>query len=253
MKNKIRIISLNIWNGKLEKKLLAFINKYSKKVDIFCFQESLNSNNVNKQSLVTNGKVPDIHSKIQKILPEFNGYFEAAQDNDKGLSIFIRKKIQFDKVINQFVYRWKNSMILNDRSTIGRNILCLTFKANGRVYNVINFHGLWNGFSKEDSEDRINQSENILDFIKKLDGEIILCGDFNLLPKTQSLKMIEGKMRNLMLENNIKSTRNKYFPGGRECIDYIFVTPNIKIHSFSILKDIVSDHLAIYFDFSLGH
>jgi endonuclease/exonuclease/phosphatase (EEP) superfamily protein YafD len=56
---------------------------------------------------------------------------------------------------------------------------------------VVNFHGLWNGKGKTDTPDRIAQSQNILRFLEGVDGEIILCGDFNLLPDTESLRMFE--------------------------------------------------------------
>ncbi len=57
---------------------------------------------------------------------------------------------------------------------------------------VVNFHGLWNGKGKTDTPDRIAQSQNILRFLEGVDGEIILCGDFNLLPDTESLRMFEA-------------------------------------------------------------
>lgn len=248
MKNHIKLISLNIWNGKLKNKLLNFVSKSSSKIDIFCFQESLNSSKSIISNLKNNNKIHNIHSEIQRILPDFDGYFDSAQDNDKGLSVFIRKNIKVVNIKSIFVYRWKNAMISNDRRTIGRNLFCISIRFNYENYNIINFHGLWDGFSKKDSLSKDIQIKKIINFVKKLKGKIVICGDFNLERNTKAIKLLSNMMKNPIITHNIYSTRNKYFPGGNECVDYIFGSNNINIYKFSVLKNDVSDHKALYIE-----
>ncbi|OGL67290.1 hypothetical protein A2856_01205 [Candidatus Uhrbacteria bacterium RIFCSPHIGHO2_01_FULL_63_20] len=78
--------------------------------------------------------------------------------------------------------------------------------------HVVNFHGLWNGLGKDDSPDRLEQSRKIVETIKKIDGEIILCGDFNLNPNTESMAIVEAAgLRNLVKEYGITSTRTSLY------------------------------------------
>jgi endonuclease/exonuclease/phosphatase family metal-dependent hydrolase len=108
---------------------------------------------------------------------------------------------------------------------------------------VVNVHGLWNGKGKTDTDERIEQSQKIVNFIKTIKIKVILCGDFNLRLDTQSLAMIEGTgLRNLIREYNIPSTRTSLYGKPEKHADYIFTSPEIKIRHFSVMPDEVSDH-----------
>lgn len=120
---------------------------------------------------------------------------------------------------------------------------------DGEQLTVINFHGLWNGKGKGDSEDRILQTKNILDFTKKLTGEHLLCGDFNLRPDTESIKLFQDVgMRNLIKEYNITSTRTSHYTKDEKFADYVFVTRGVRVKDFKVLPDEVSDHAPLYLD-----
>ncbi len=109
---------------------------------------------------------------------------------------------------------------------------------------------MWNGISKEDTEERIIQSDNIIKFLKNLSEPHILCGDFNLLPENKSLKMLEEfGLKNLIKEFGVSSTRSSYYTKPVRFADYTFVSKNIKLNEFKVLPDEVSDHLAMYLDF----
>jgi endonuclease/exonuclease/phosphatase family metal-dependent hydrolase len=84
-----------------------------------------------------------------------------------------------------------------------------------------------------------------------LDTPKILCGDLNLKPDTQSLKILEEGMVNQIAINNIKSTRSvQYYPKAERFADYIFISKDIHVNSFKVLPDEVSDHLPLFLDFS---
>ena len=57
-------------------------------------------------------------------------------------------------------------------------------------------------------------------------------------------------MRNLIKENNITSTRSSHYEKDVKFADYILVSRDIKIRTFEVLKDIVSDHLPLFLDFT---
>ena len=115
---------------------------------------------------------------------------------------------------------------------------------------IFNFHGLWNGQGKTDTEDRLRQSENIINFLKTLSGEIILCGDFNLRPDTESIKIFEDfGLKNLIKDYNIKSTRTSFYEKEEKFADYIFVSAGVRVMEFKVLPEEISDHAALYLDF----
>lgn len=81
-------------------------------------------------------------------------------------------------------------------------------------------------------------------------GRKILCGDFNLDISTESVRMLEQEMINLVREFKINSTRSALAPLGKgRFADYIFASDKIKINKFNVLNDVVSDHLPLYVDF----
>jgi len=135
---------------------------------------------------------------------------------------------------------------------VGKNMQYITIKNDGETYNIFNIHGLWDPSGKTDTPNRIKQSENIVNFIKKFKGFTILCGDFNLRPDTESVKILESELglKNLITEHKITSTRTSLYTRSEEKFaDYIFTSPNIEIKDFKVLPNEVSDHAALYLEF----
>ena len=160
--------------------------------------------------------------------------------------MLVNNKLKVTAEGELFVYREKGYVPNGDVGNHARNIQYITLMNNGKEITVINFHGLWNGKGKTDTEDRLNQSKNIIKFIKSLKGKIVLCGDFNLLPDTQSIKLFESAgLINLIKEHGIKSTRTSLYTKAEKFADYVFVTPDIKVKDFKVLPDEVSDHTAL--------
>jgi endonuclease/exonuclease/phosphatase family metal-dependent hydrolase len=241
----MRIISLNVWQGKLRDQLIAFLQREAERTDIFCFQEMVSSF----------GDSPsDLFSAIAKFLPGFQGFFEPTQDGEAGteigLAIFIRRADRVEKEGDYFVYRTRNAMVGGDGRTMGRNAQFVEFPKSGKEYAVVNFHGLWSGTERSDSEDRIGQSKKLKALLNALGGSKIVCGDFNLTMGTESLSIIDAGMRNLIRESGATSTRpEKYFPYPDKFCDYILVDESVAVREFKVLPDEVSDHLPLTLDF----
>lgn len=123
---------------------------------------------------------------------------------------------------------------------------------NGKELQIINVHGIWNK-DKAGDERTIFQSRFILSKIR-YDIPCIVLGDFNLLPNTESIKMINNKMINLINEYNIKTTRptsNDGLNKGDLVCDYIFINDKVKVNDFKILSDDSSNHLPLLLDFEI--
>jgi endonuclease/exonuclease/phosphatase (EEP) superfamily protein YafD len=111
---------------------------------------------------------------------------------------------------------------------------------------IAHVHGLWVAGTKDDTPERIEQSQNINAILNRMRGEKILIGDFNLNPDTKSIKLLEGNMRNLVREYGITTTRSELSKASKgKFADYAFVSAGVKLRKFSVLSAIVSDHLPL--------
>lgn len=242
----MQLITLNIWGGHVKTPLLDFINAF-KNIDIFCLQEVYHQ--ADKKVSTEDRKVSlNIFFEISALLPEHQGIFCSTVNNCYGLAIFIKKNIA---VLNQgeiFIYENLNYPGLGP--THSRKSQWLEFQTNGKGYVIMNVHGLWNGKGKTDTPLRIEQSIRIKKFLDTFTSPILLCGDFNLRPDTESIKILEEGMQNLVRGHNITSTRTNLYPKEEKFADYIFTSPDINIRSFRVLDNEVSDHCPLFLDFS---
>ena len=83
----------------------------------------------------------------------------------------------------------------------------------------------------------------------------ILCGDFNLMPETESIKMLGEAMRDLIKDYKITNTRNeiswKTYNNKQYFADFTFVSKDINVLNFEVPYNEVSDHLPMILEFEL--
>lgn len=258
----MKIISLNTWGGRVYKPLINFIKQQSTNTDIFCFQEVFKTTtNFNGIS----GFRMNLYNEISKIAEDHIGYFAPTVDNyiagsfrpdfvnfnlSWGLAIFVKKNIRIKDHKDFWVYGNNNSFNPKDLNSLPRNVQYINCISGDKNFTICNIHGIWIKEGKKDTLSRIQQSNQILSFIDKQDGEKILCGDFNLDPDTKSIKILESKLINLIREYHIENTRSKFFPGNEKFADYTFVSKNIDVKSFEVPEVEISDHLPMILEFS---
>lgn len=254
----MKLITLNTWGGRAGKeKLLSFLDKHKNEVDIFCLQEIWEESygdlsGVKVGGLEFNESNVMVHGlqEISQLLSDFVPYFRPHHGDHYGLLMMVKKNISVEVEGEVFVHQYKGFVPDGDIGGHARNIQFITTDFGGSKLTIINFHGLWNGKGKTDTEDRINQSNKIKDFIKTLQGEVVLCGDFNLNPETESVKIIENiGLKNLVKDYKVETTRTSYYTKPEKFADYIFVSNNIEVKDFKVLPDEVSDHAALYLEF----
>lgn len=243
----MKLLSLNIWGGNVAQPLLKFIKDH-KNIDTFCLQE------VYKKApckFSTDDKEAhlDIFSDIQALLPNHKGFFNPVIEDWYGISLFIKQSIP---VIEEgFIYIHENQNYPGRGPTHSRSLQWAQCQLDEKSCIILNVHGLWNGAGKTDSPERIKQSQKIKTFMDSVKGPKILCGDFNLRPDTESMRILNQGMINLIQTHNITSTRTKLYDKEEGFADYILVSPEIQVNDFKILPDVVSDHAPLLLDFSL--
>jgi len=243
----MKVIFLNIWGGKVFEPLMEFLKESAESTDFFCFQEVIDSPLI---TTVSFGGRTDIRKKLISALPQFEEYYapshnaldqsgQPSPDIFVGLAIFAKKGIAIE--------------------TQGKihDLQYLRFKNDGKFYTLGNFHGTAHPGSKLDTEKRLEQSKKIVEFLSKEKGEKILGGDFNLLPETESIRIIEkAEMQNLVREFKIHTTRSelsyaRYPENQRQYFsDYVFISPGVRALNFTVPQIEVSDHLPMALEFS---
>lgn len=254
----MKLIVLNIWGGRGGREnLINFFAKNKKLVDVFCLQEMWSGPYTEYSDRLIGGVrmdysqlMVDSVQRISELMSGYTAYFRPQLLKDYGLMMLVDENLQVVEEGEEFVYKQKGFVPEGDLGMHARNIQYATINTSEGLRTVINFHGLWNGMGKGDSDDRLAQSQNIINFLKKLDHPYVLCGDFNLLPDTKSLKMFEEfGLRNLIDEYGIKSTRSILYEKPNKFADYVFVDPRIKVKQFYVMEDVVSDHSPLYLEF----
>lgn len=262
----MKLVSLNCWGGKIYEPLIAFIKKQSSDTDIFCFQEMVfggpdsifSPKNIHGQlfenvsSILTDFKALPFPSPGRATFG-LDGYDLAKDATQLGQAIFIRKSFSVIKSEQQGAfYGDKNPLDDNTTGHITGYFAYVDFEKDNKPFTVTSIHGIWQGH-KDDSPERTNQSKRILELFESKNDPFIIIGDFNLRPENQCVSMLSERLRNLVAENNIRTTRNKNYENMERYQDYIadyaFTSPNIKVKDFRVLPDEVSDHNPLLLEF----
>lgn len=261
----MKLVCLNIWGATQGKILFDYLLEQSKTTDIFCLQEVYSA-----------GKgAPKIHiegrmfglGELTNLLPDFVPFFEVKSSGyvgnaeakvdwpvDWGMAMFVRNNIKIQNYTAEIIGKADFDGTSPIEGLVKAQILTIQGK-EGKMH-IVNMHGMSRPGNKLDTSKRLAQSHkllNVLDTLPK--APIVLCGDFNLMPETESIRMIEQKFNNLIKTFNITNTRNEIswnrYNNRQYFADYIFASPEIKVKSFEVPYNLVSDHLPMILDFSL--
>lgn len=261
----MKLISLNTWGGKIFEPLIEFIKQQAEDTDIFCFQEMYNT----KSNTKTCGNFrANLLGETKNILSDFQiFYFPVVRGFDDegnpvnfdlsfGQAIFVKNRIKIVSTENTFVYREKGFQFLKkDFSNLPTPLQYVTFESNNKMFTIFNFHGSPIPGDKLDTEKRLTETQKVKAIIDNEAGAKILVGDFNLLPETQSIKIFEQDMKNLIKAFEIQRTRSKESPffgksNFQKFADYTFVSTDIRVENFQVPRVEISDHLPMILEFS---
>lgn len=125
-----------------------------------------------------------------------------------------------------------------------RNMQHVLLSTKSGPLHILNHHGFQIADYKDGDEETLRQCALIKDYIKKLSGKVVLTGDFNLVPRSPSLQLLNNMLRNLCLEYKISTTRTP-LSSKQEVCDYIFVNDKVTVKNFVVAKELLADHKAL--------
>jgi endonuclease/exonuclease/phosphatase family metal-dependent hydrolase len=244
----MKLITLNAWGGRMKDEINAFVTKTD--ADIYCFQEVYHGAQ-GKDTIFLDNTDFDHLSYLKKHMEGYECLYHPHLGDWWGLAMFIKKGIRIADQGEVYVHKHKGwNYELEVQGYTAKNLQYATVETEAGPRIILNFHGLWNGQGKGDSRERVVQSQNIVAFLKTLESEYVLAGDFNLNPTTDSMNILEAHgMRNLIKEYGYTSTRTPLYEKDGKFADYVLVSGGIEVLDFSVLPDVVSDHSPLYLEF----
>lgn len=222
----MKIVFLNVWGDDMQDTLVGYLEEQVRDTDIFCFQEATEAMRRRCVDILSNYAETTHHK-----------YVTAA--DDFWQSTFIRKDITV----------LSSEILMSDSMNTGVAICSKVQVGNSSLY-VCNVHGMSRPKDKRDDPGGIKQSQELINFFKDKSEPIIIGGDFNLFPDTQSIGVFsENGYRDLIQEFHIATTRNHLvwdrFPVRMDYSDYVFLKGDMTLKSFVVPVNEVSDHLPL--------
>lgn len=245
--------------------LFDFLQEHAKDTDVFCFQEVFNTlENLEGKTDVA-GRM-GLYKELQSLLPDYQPYFSLSSTGhdlvkhvpynvEEGVATFIKKGLEVVNTASELVFKSPSSIVDPMKEDPSRSLQTIEVIANNCPLYIFNYHGIAYPGTKIDTAERLKQSAKILEAMAKLSGPKILCGDFNLMPDTESIRMLGVNAKDLIKDYAIENTRNeiswKNYNNKQYFADFMFTSSEIKVSDFKVPYILVSDHLPMLVEFEL--
>lgn len=239
-----KILCLNLFEGGLFwDNIASFIKRENP--DILCLQEVNDANTRQPLNFQT-------RTHLKHLLPDFCSYYSPEihevwpqGGGDGGNAIYSRFPIKRKKTT--FLHREYQRIVRpkdeKDFSHYPKNLQHVVIDVGGKGLHVCNMHGVW-GLDGGDTPERLRMSKIIVDEVKH-EKPLVLMGDFNVKPDTQTITEIEKQLINVFKGELVSSfnMRHKKNPGyATAVVDMFFMSKDLRVVSKSVPEDDVSDH-----------
>lgn len=244
----MRLLQLNAWTLRLPTKVTEMIS--SEAPDIVALQEILESD-------LEAGLFTFLHELMatvgfeQRFFSSVYAFRFMAGSIDFGNAIISNLNLRDQNTIFTHLTYTKDFRAERDDYNVRNFQHVVAEDKNGKAFHLINHHGYHIPGHKRGNELTRQACQRIFEYTQKLQGPVIIVGDFNLEPESDSLRVFDGYFRNLTTESGLSTTRNSLTHKSEVC-DYILVNEQVKVNEFYASNIIASDHLGLILDFDVA-
>lgn len=243
---RLKFACLNLWQGgNLLDEAVAWIRKEDP--DVIAMQE------------VYDGRDPSWERKFRsmEVLREALGYPHDAfvpallertafGKMEQGNAVFSRFPIKANEAFFYDVPYGEREDTPEYRERTPRNLQKATLDLGGANLHVFNTQGVW-GEDGRDNPRRLEMGRIIAERVRGLPN-VILTGDFNVNPDTETIAQVERELTNVFKDElastfNMRQKTDPVFASA--VVDMVFVSPEIAVVAKSCPNADVSDHLPL--------
>ncbi len=249
----LKFLCLNLWQGgNLMKNVIAFIKKENP--DVIALQEVYNGDDFSWEQKFRSMDVlrGALGYPYESFAPAFleRTVFGKVEQGNAILSRF--PLIERSTIFYDVPYAEREDKPGYYEHT-PRNLQHVCLNTTNHELHMFNTQGIW-GIDGRDSDRRLLMGRSITEQIHSF-SHVIVAGDFNVNPDTQSMRCIEKHLSNIF-KNELTSTFNmshKTNPGyATAVVDMIFASPSIRIIKKSCPEVDISDHLPLLATFEIN-
>ena len=249
---EIKVLSLNLWRGgQLFDQATQFL--LDQQADIMLLQEAYNGDNLKIEKRFRTVQL------LAKLFPSYDHRFEPAfldlrkQEGPIENGQFLLSKfpiINSDNIFFDVPFGQYDHDSTQDFTNWPATMQAVKVKTGHNILQLLNVHGPVNYNGTADTHRRLKMRDSILKQIKN-EENVILGGDFNVRPQTQTIRDIEKKLTNIFANEltttfNLKRKDLVTDPGWADSVvDMMFISSNIKVLKKSCPQLDVSDHLPL--------
>lgn len=264
----MRIVSLNAWGGVMYDALAKWL--VDCRADVLCLQEVTRTPGAGEWVTYADGErsLPqraNLFDDVRTLLPNHQAWFTAndggpVADDDGtrhrqefGLAMFVSERYPVIGVQSSFVHasfvdhdEWPS----DDRPRAAQGVR-LVDRASGRTVTVAHMHGVRDRNGKGDTPQRRLQAERLAALVTSLSGPddlAVVCGDFNVLPGSETLDVLGG-IGLVDLVGDADTRTSRYGKPVRHA-SYLLVSDPAAVDGFEIIGEPeVSDHRPLAVEF----
>jgi endonuclease/exonuclease/phosphatase family metal-dependent hydrolase len=264
---RVRIASVNAWGGALADALLGWLPDSG--ADVVCLQEVTRTPGLSGWTRFEDGErsLPqraDLLADVCGALPGHQAVFVTSDAGpvhdqagtrhrqDFGVATLVDEHLPVVAVESAFVHgRFVDhtEWTVADRPRVALAIRTVD-RDSGRPVCVVQVHGLRDPAGKHDTPARRHQAERLADLTRRIrdrDDLVVVCGDFNLLPDSETFDILaEAGLTDLV---GRADTRTSHYRKPARHASYLLVSDVAAVKNFEILDEPeVSDHRALILD-----
>lgn len=247
---KIRFLHLNIQAGRFINRVAEFIKEND--IDVANFQE-VEGKNLSEFDV-------DCFEYLKKSLPDHNGEMNINWNLTSGKNAYSSNATFFKKsftLLEKDIKWLKEYREIENAKTRGyendpTSCMKLTLSKDNKKFEILNTHLAWSNNANDDPN-KLAQGKKLISYIEKVNGPFILSGDFNVDKNSQTVKSLNKLARNLPIENGVVNTLNlkvhwakDRIPSPGLGVDFIYVANSLKVNSFRVINEDLSDHLGLF-------
>ncbi|WP_181952007.1 endonuclease/exonuclease/phosphatase family protein [Pseudovibrio ascidiaceicola] len=274
----MQIMCLNGWGGTLYSDLLPYLSQAAP--DVLCLQEVVHTPESDKDWLTYRDgdhvlpQRANFFRDVCAALPEHVPVFcpaaqgvlwdeEQSVPSQWGLATFVHRSFPIIGQVQGFVHKDYSADGYGDhpRSRNAHGVRVYDY-ATDRAVSITHMHGLRDLNGKMDTPERFDQAKRLINISRGVSeaGDLrIVCGDFNVEPDSETIRMLEEDgLVELVNHYGVETTRNSYYKKPGKFADYLLIDQVDEIQKFQVLqKPEVSDHcplvLTLKADLKKGH